>query len=508
MNEKKKIVINTNAFQTRVALIEKGELAEIFIEQTDQKNLIGNIYKGIVTRVLPGMNSAFIDIGLVRSAFLFGGDVLDPEEEPKLDINLEFFETQDEYTRIKANKKPIEKILREGQEIIVQISKEPLGSKGPRVTMHLALPGRYLVYMPKIFHIGVSRRIEEEDERERLKKIVLELSTHSNGIIVRTAAKDIHEDFLKQDLLFLKQMWQKIETHIFRSKAPSLLYTDLDIIKKTVRDLYDDSVGAIIIDDKESYSELYDFVRDVMPSALSNLEFYNNNQPIFDAHDIEMDIARAIGSRVELPSGGYLVIDQTEALTSFDINTGRFVGKTNARQTILKTNLEASKKVVEQLRMRNIGGIIIIDFIDMDYLEDREQVFSSFLEELKKDRAKNNVLKISELGLVQMTRKRTCDSLERQLMTSCPMCDGRGQVKSVVTESHDLLREIIRTSVQTGKKLIRVRVRTDVKDWVMHRLKEPLVAIKKDHNIDIIFDESRFAFSMLREPVFEVLVEE
>lgn len=503
----RQLVINSNTSETRIALVEKGEVSEIFIERIGDHSLVGNIYKGVVTRVLPGMNSAFIDIGLNRSAFLFGGDVIDPDNEGLAAPSEEDLEAVEEDQRARLNKKPIDKILHDGQQIIVQISKEPLGTKGPRVTMFLTIPGRYLVLMPRFSHIGISRRIEDEAERERLRDIVVDLAPEDTGVIIRTAARGIDEDTLKRDLIFLKRTWQKVESNITLSKAPSLLYCDLDIIKKTTRDLFDDSISKIIIDDKEAYRELNEFLSDTIPQATSRLELYEDQIPIFDSYGIEMDIARALGTRVELPSGGYLVIDQTEALTSFDVNTGKFVGKVNARQTILKTNLEAARKVVEQLRIRNIGGIIIVDFIDMERPEDREAVFHAFQEELKHDRARTNVLRISELGLVQMTRKRTSESLERQLLTPCHLCEGRGQIRSVVTEAHDLLREIIRTSIQTGHKNIQVRVRPDIQEWLQTRLIDRLNTIKREYGIDINFHPTRLSIDMLREPAFEVFTE-
>ena len=503
----KSLVINTTPFETRIAMLEKEGVAEFFIERTDERSIVGNIYKGVVTRVLPGMNSAFVNIGLGRSAFLFGGDCIDPEFDRNRELQ-DADEGSEEDGRYRMNRKPIEEVLHDGQQLIVQISKEPLGNKGPRVTMYLTVPGRYLVLMPGYPHIGISRRIGNETEREQLRKVVSDLVPDKSGAIVRTAARGIDKETLQRELLFLKSVWQQVESSIGLSKAPSLLYCDLDIIKKTTRDLYDDQVGRIVVDDREAYEDLKEFLISTMPKASKVLELYSESKPIFDCFGIEIDIARALGTRVELPSGGYLVIDQTEALTTFDVNTGKFVGKVNAQQTILKTNLEAVHKVVEQLRVRNIGGIIIVDFIDMDYPEDRESVFSTLQEELRSDRARTNVLRISELGLVQMTRKRTSESLERQLLDSCPFCEGRGSVRSTKTEAHDLLREIVRSAVQTGMRKARVRVRPDIQTRILNELLEDLNKIKHEHGIDIVFQETDLSLDLLREPPFEVIVED
>lgn len=495
----KQLVINVNLAETRIALLENGNMAEIFIERIHDQGIVGNIFKGIVTRVLPGMNSAFVDIGLDKSAFLFGGDVWDPEQ----DKNHLPLPVDGEDKRL-ADRRPIEKILRDGQEIIVQVAKEPLGTKGPRVTMYQTIPGRFLVLMPNFSHIGISRRIEDEAERERLKLIVESMVPDSAGVIIRTAAIGIEEEVLRKDLEYLISLWHQLKKAISVSRAPSLLHKDLDVVQKVTRDLYSHDINNIVIDDHDTYLQLGSFLKATIPGAYEKLSLYTEQTPIFDVHGVEIDIGRALQERVELPSGGYLIIEQTEALTTLDVNTGRFVGKANARHTILSTNIEAAKKVVEQLRIRNIGGIIIVDFIDMEDPLDRELIYDTLLEELKTDRARTNVLRVSELGLVQMTRKRTSESLERRLLTACPFCDGKGRVRSTETEAYDLMREIHRYHIQTGCSKMKVRVRPEIREWIKQKGKDLFEQLRNLYQIEVKFDETQLNQILLREPAYEV----
>lgn len=421
----KQLIINAGFSQTRVALLENNRLAEIFYEFAYGGPAVGSIYKGIVTRVLPGMNSAFVDIGLEKAAFLYGGDVCD-EEALKRDLD------EDGESDVgESAPRPIGEVLHEGQSIVVQVAKSALGSKGPRLTMHITLPGRYLVYLPYVSHIGVSRRIEDEQEKQRLRELVAPLVPEGAGVIVRTAAQGVDAELLARDLGYLRALSQQLHRSLAACKAPSLAFRELDLMQKTLRDLYSDEISAVVIDEREAFIRLGKFCDEVMPEASSRLQYYSGTAPIFDAYNIEGDINRALGKRIELPSGGYLVIEQTEALTTFDVNTGRFVGKANAQQTIFTTNREAISKIVEQLRVRNIGGIIVVDFIDMEDVESQDKLFVALQEELKKDRARTHVLPFSEFGLVQITRKRTSDSLERLLMTTCSHCNGSGRVKKV-----------------------------------------------------------------------------
>ncbi len=505
----KQLIINTNSSETRIALLEKDRVAELFIERQRERGMVGNIYLATVMRVLPGMQAAFVDIGANRTAFLYGGDVIDPEALKEMDpiatqtlIDLTPEELKE---RSAKNRKPIEKLIKEGQTIVVQVAKEPLGTKGARVTMFLSIPGRYLVLMPDFSHIGISRRIEQPEERERLTNLVKEIKPDGIGVIVRTAAQEIQAPALQKDLKFLLKCWKLIESKRKKAVAPELLYQDLNLILKTTRDHFSEDIERIIIDNAAAYEDLKGFLQATIPGATKKLYLYEEKTPIFDVYGIEMDIGKALSSRIELPSGGYLIIDQTEALTSFDVNTGKFVGQASAHETILKTNLEAVKKIVSQLRIRNIGGIIVIDFIDMERLDDREKVYNTLQEELKSDKARTNVLRISELGLVQMTRKRTSDSLERQLMEPCPYCDGRGRVRSIATEAFDFLREITRHTLQTGHKQLTVKVREDLRDWILKEESDLFEGLIKEFGLQINFIPTNLTVHALHDAAYEVL---
>jgi ribonuclease G len=505
----KQLIINTNPSETRIALLEREDLTELFIERHHESAMVGNIYKARVNRVLPGMQAAFIDIGADRSAFLYAGDVIKDdltkletvEEEPD-DGD---WPEEDFGKPARINRGPVEKILSEGQQILVQISKEPLGTKGARATMQLSLPGRYLVLVPGTSRTGISKRITDETKRQKLKSIVKSIKPKGVGVIIRTAAEDADERSLVKDLRYLIRTWQRIRLKAPRESAPAILYQDLDLARKVTRDLYTQDVSKIVIDDKKAFDELQRFLNATTPGASRKLELHTAKVPVFDLYGIEMDIGRALGRKIDLPSGGHLIIDQTEALTSFDVNTGKFVGHSSARDTILRTNLEAIAQIVRQLRLRNIGGIIVLDFIDMEREDDREKVYLALQEELKKDKARSTVLRISELGLVQMTRKRTAESLERQLMEPCPCCDGRGRVRSTQTQAYDLIREMMRLSHKSGRTTMRLRLRDDLRDWLLHEERELFEKTLKDCGITAMFDTMPVQRSDLSQGAFEVL---
>lgn len=498
----KKLIINKTAAEVRIGLLENGRLAEIFIERDWEKSLVGNIYKGTVSRVLPGMNCAFIDIGLDKSAFLFGGDAYSPSHDKLLKLS-----ASDKKDSLE-NAPDIQEVLQNGQEIVVQVAKESIGSKGPRVTMHPTLAGRYLVLMPYTSYIAMSRRIKDEEEKNRLSSIIQKLYDENQlGIIVRTAAQGILKEPICRDFYQLKKNWELLFQKIEDKSSLGLIYSELDMIKKIVRDLFDSGVTSIVVDDYSTYQSLRSFFSENIPEAFKFLKLYTGDIPIFDIYGIEVDIGRALHRKIDLPSGGYLIIDQSEALTAFDVNTGKYVGKVNARDTILKTNLEATVKVVEQIRLRNIGGIIVIDFIDMDFEEDQQRLYQIFSETLKTDRALTNVSPVNELGLIQLTRKRTKESLGRKLLNSCPLCDGYGLVKSSQTESLDLLREIIRQSLQRKSRHIKAYVRPDIHDWVVNHEKKFFKKICEDLKIEIEFVTSKVSFDLLREVSFEVVAE-
>jgi ribonuclease G len=508
----KQLIINTNVSETRIALVEREHVAEIFVERKKERGLNGNIYKAKITRVLPGMQSAFLEIGAERSAFLYGGDGISEEFISKSREIMEkdssdSVELEDIERSVKASRIPIEKVLRDGQHILVQVVKEAIGTKGARLSMFLSLPGRYLVIMPHFNHIGIAKRIEDQDERQRLRSIVESIKPDGVGVILRTAARGIDQDLLERDLKYLVAQWKQISAQAATAGAPTLLYQELDLIRKITRDLYSDEIVKMVVDEPQAHSQLKKFLDATIPGASRKLELYTGDGPIFDVYGIEMDIGRALSQRIELNSGGYVIVDQTEALTSFDINTGRFVGRANLADTIFRTNMEAVSKIVSELRFRNIGGIIVIDFIDMENPADREKVYATLQEKLKQDKARTNVLRISELGLVQMTRKRTSESLERQLLDTCPLCDGRGRVRSTVTEAHDLLREMVRLHVQTSKTLMRIRVREDVRDWILEEEKELYQQIVDRYGLTIKMDPSDLSLSALHDPTYEVSVE-
>ncbi|MGW8312337.1 MAG: Rne/Rng family ribonuclease [Desulfuromonadales bacterium] len=442
----KELVINTTSHETRIALLESGHIAELYIERYRELGIVGNIYRGRVIRVLPGMQAAFVDIGLEKAAFLYVADVLDEMEavEHFVEVGHRHDHPNEEAGEERPPLPPIEELLQEGQELLVQVAKEPIGTKGARITSHISLPGRNLVYMPTVDHVGISRRIENEDERERLRHLVDIMRPAGTGFIVRTVAESRSGDELKADMDYLVNLWEHIDQSCQGKKAPCLIHSDLDVTSKVLRDILTEDVTRIIVDNPGEYRKIVSFLDTFMPGHGFQVEQYHGTEPIFDTFGLEVEIARALGRKVWLKSGGYIIIEQTEALTAVDVNTGRFVGKHNLEDTILKTNLEAVKEAAFQLRLRNIGGLIIIDFIDMEKEPHREKVHAALEEALKNDKAKTNILKISELGLVEMTRKRVRESIGRTLCEACPYCDGKGYVKSRTTTVYEIFRELQR----------------------------------------------------------------
>jgi len=443
----KELVINTTAHETRIALLESSHIAELYIERHRERGIVGNIYRGRVIRVLPGMQAAFVDIGLDKAAFLYVADVLDEMEA--VEHFVEVGHRHDEPGSEESSEQhpplpPIEDLLQEGQEILVQVAKEPIGTKGARITSHISLPGRNLVYMPTVDHVGISRRIENEEERERLKHLIDVIRPAGTGFIVRTAAEGKTGDELKTDLDYLVSLWDHIVEHKADRGAPCLIHSDLDVTSKVLRDILTEDVSRVIVDSAIERQKIVRFLDTFMPGHHFEVEHYQEDEPVFDAFGLEVEIARALGRKVWLKSGGYIIIEQTEALTAVDVNTGRFVGKHNLEDTILKTNLEAVREIAFQLRLRNIGGLIIIDFIDMEKEAHREKVHAALEEALKNDKAKTNILKISELGLVEMTRKRVRESIGRTLCEACPYCEGKGYIKSKITTVYEIFRELQR----------------------------------------------------------------
>ncbi len=478
------ILINVTFDEIRVGVLEAGQLVELYIERKKNASLVGNIYKGRVVKVLPGMQSAFVDIGLQRAAFLYVSDVKTDIEDYSF-----FLEDDEEAEELSIPKGktdlPIEELLQEGQEVLVQVSKDPIGSKGARVTTYVTLPGRYLVLMPGLEHVGVSRRITEVEKRQALREVVEAMKPKGFGLIVRTAAEDASQEELRADLEFLVNLWQNISEKKQKVTAPALLYSDFDLVLRSARDLLSPEVERVVLDSKSEYRRLKEFVTTYFPKLADKIELYEGQEGLFDAFGVHLDISRALERRVWLKSGGYIVIDQTEAMTVIDVNTGKYVGKENLQETILKTNLEAVKEIAYQIRLRNLGGIIIIDFIDMDSEEDRQKVLTALKEAMKKDKAKATIFDISELGLVQMTRKRVRESLGRMLCEPCPYCEGRGMILSARTICFEIFRKIERLTAPKGRKVV-VTVHPHVAEILTDEERQSLEDLERTKGYEIV----------------------
>ena len=490
---KQEIIINSTPQESRIAIVEDGQLAEFFVERKEEMGVAGNIYKGKVARVLPGMQAAFIEIGMEKAGFLHASDFSALDDVQIISSSNDDVEFEEPPPRPNPSRHlPLEKQLSRGEEVLVQVAKDPLGTKGARVTSHISLPGRYMVFMPGNKHIGISRRIESEDERKRLKEIAQSLGTEEGGFILRTACEGLSKREIQRDLGFLQKLWKTIQKKAESASAPSLIHQDLDLIARAIRDYFSADTEQVLIDSPKDHRRIVDFVRHFMPRLKSKINLYTDKEPLFEHLGIEEKITKALDPRAWLRSGGYIIIERTEALTAVDVNTGRFVGKRNQEETILKTNLEAVQEVVRQLRLRNAGGLIIIDFIDMEKEANRKKVYEALKEALKKDKARTNILKISELGLVEMTRQRTRESLENQLLRSCPHCDGRGRIKSPVTVAYDVLRAIKRyhTAMDNGRNIV-VRLHPDVANFLYDEKNNSLENLEREINHRIIIKASQ-----------------
>lgn len=427
------ILINVSPMETRVALVENGVLQEVGVERKLSRGIVGNIYKGKVVRVLPGMQAAFIDLGLEKAGFIHVDDIQQA--------------SSDEGCAGNGSGSDIRQFLREGQPVVVQVIKDPISTKGARLTTELSVSSRFLVYMPNLTHIGVSQRIEDEGERERLRQqlsLALADSNTGGGYIIRTAAEGVEAEELAREVKFLQQLWQHILETTKPLKAPAVIYEDLPMFLRTMRDMAQPQVEKVRVDSKKAHTKLCEFARQFNPELEPLIEYYSADQPLFYLYGVDDEITRALEKKVQLKSGGYLIIEQTEAMTTVDVNTGAFVGRRNLEETTFKTNLEAAAAIARQLRLRNLGGIIIIDFIDMLELDHQSQVMHTLEKALARDRAKTGIANISELGLVEMTRKRTSESLGQVLCQFCPTCDGRGALKSAETICNEIFREILR----------------------------------------------------------------
>lgn len=439
------ILVNWSPQETRVAIIEHGAVQELHVERTLERGLVGNVYLGKVARVLPGMQSAFIDIGLERAAFLHVADVWQrqPDGEPPSALR-------------NQPPVPIEKQVFEGQALMVQVIKDPIGTKGARLSTQISIAGRLLVFLPQDDHVGVSQKIPA-DQRESLRRRLGQLVGEAGGgFILRTNGEDAGDAELAEDIAYLRKTWARIRESATRLPPPSLLHQDLNLLQRVLRDLVTDQTQTIRIDSREQFGLLAAFGQEFMPQAAAKLQLYKGERPIFDLYAVDEEIARALGRRVDLKSGGYLIVDQTEALTTVDVNTGGFVGSRNFDDTIFKTNLEAAQAIARQLRLRNLGGIIIVDFIDMQREDHREAVLAEFRKQLARDRVKTMAGGFSQLGLVEMTRKRTRESLAHLLCEPCPACEGKGTVRTPRTVAYDILREILREARQFNPREYRV----------------------------------------------------
>lgn len=488
----RELIVNITPFETRAVLLENRTPIEIFIERESSLENIGNIYKGKVLRILPGMQSAFIDIGLEKAAFLYVKDLAPysvMEEDPFDGYVEDIDTTSDIYSQIQnVPNLRIQDILKEGQEILVQTEKCPVGTKGARVTTNIAIPGRYLVLMPYAEHIGVSRKIQDENERERLKSILEEINNTKMGFIIRTAAEGKNKIELQRDLNYLTRLWEYIKNKRNSQSAPSIIYQELELPFRLVRDLPSEEIGKIIVDNQEVYIKLNNYIREFWPEESITVDYYHDEQPLFDKYGVELEISKALDRYIWLKSGGYIVIDETEALTIIDVNTGKFVGKDNLETTILQTNMEAAKEIPYQLRLRNIGGIIIVDFIDMQDPKNKEKVFKLFESECMRDRTKIFLNPMSDLGLVELTRKRTRNSLSKILGETCPCCEGKGFILSKKTVCNEIFRELLKSLNKHGVSKAIIKVGQELGDLFFGEEKRIIEKVKDLTKKEVIIE--------------------
>ncbi len=505
------MLIESDPYETRIAVLEEDRLTEVFLERRHHRGVVGNVYKGRVSRVLPGMQAAFVDIGLERDAFLYVADVVvgegaegfatgeDEERDEVATPGAEAAEASPAPPAPAAPSAPaevsIDSLLRPGQELVVQVTKDPLPNKGARVTTQVTLPGRFVVYLPTVAHVGVSRRIESEEERERLRGIVETVRARGNGherggVIVRTAGEGRGAEELEADLTYLEEVWKGVAKHAEHAGAPTLVHQDVDLALRVIRDLLATEFSAIWVEGEESYARVVEYLDRVQPQLVSRVLLddpaKNGDRGLFERFGIEREIEAALKPKVWLRSGGYLVINQTEALVAIDVNTGRFVGTHNLEETALAADLEAVAEVVRQIRLRDLGGIIVLDLIDMTEPEHRERVFQALESELRKDRQKNKVLSISEFGLVEITRKRSRANLERQLTQTCPYCEGSGRIKAVATICFSLRRSLLRMRGRMLSKELLVRAHPEVARALQGEEHGVLVEVERELGVAVI----------------------
>ncbi len=459
---KQKIIINADSYETRIAILEDDELAELFVERADNRRHVGDIYKGRVNAVLPGMQAAFVDLGLPKTGFLHASDLSETLKDVDDVDDLDENGGSGGHRRKRAPVPKIEDHLKKGQEILVQITKESIGTKGPRVTQQVSLPGRFCVLMPGVDHVGVSRRIDDRTERQRIKAIIADLKPKDVGLIARTAGEGKGDPDFAADVKHLVKLWQKVDRKSATVRAPALVHRELEMTASLIRDIFTGDVEQLVIDDNESFTEIQTYLKSVSPELRERVELYKGNEPIFDAFGIESQIEKTFERKVWLKKGGYICIDHAEALVAIDVNTGRFTGKKNQEETIFRTNMEAAKEIPRQLRLRDIGGIIVIDFIDMESESNKRAVIDELRQELRFDRARTKAFAVSDLGLVEMTRQRERSSLLHYYTEDCPTCGGLGKVPSPETMLVKLERAMRRVSSMGDERRITVKVAPDI----------------------------------------------
>lgn len=482
---KKEMLISLEANEKRVAILENGKLEEFYIERAEAQRMFGNIYKGRVKSVVPGIGAAFVDLGLKKDGFLYVSDAIDSSLSESA---FEEVDTEDQERRERKELPPIDSVLKVGQEVIVQVVKEPIRGKGARLTTHFSIPARYLVLMPGDKHLGVSRRIEERSERDRIRKIFAEMECPPDvGFIVRTAGEDKSKREFVRDVKYLVKIWQGIKVEIQKKKAPSLIHEELDLVQRMIRDFFTEDMERIVVDQYDLYSQVKRFFKSYLPGYQAHVDWYRGPVPLFEKYDIEREIAKTFQRTVMLPSGGHIVIEQTESLVAIDVNTGKFTGRKNLEETVYRTNVEAAYEIARQTRLRDMGGIIIIDFIDMDREDHRRQLYRIFRDAVqKKDRAKTNILQMSDLGLIEMTRQRIRPSLESAIYDACPYCLGKGVVKSANTMSIQCIKEIKKAMNSSRDKVLNVYVHPDVAERLLNQEQRSIQELERSHKSRIL----------------------
>jgi len=487
----REIIINCDPHETRIAILEDKELVELLVERSDRKRRVGDIYKARVNAVLPGMQAAFVDIGLAKTAFLHVSDLVESLADYD-GLDEESLEDDEEKRRNVRQVIKIEDHLSKGQEILVQVTKESIGTKGPRVSGQISLPGRYMVLLPGADHAGVSRRIEDRNERGRLKAIVSEIRPSGAGLIVRTAGEGKTKKHFIADVKFLTRLWKRIESKACKVRAPALLHRDMDLVAGLIRDIFTDDVHKLVIDSKGEHRQILSYVRLFAPELRNRVKLYTNRAPIFDFYGIESDIEKAMDRKIWLKKGGYIAIDQTEALVAIDVNTGRYIGRKDQEETAFKTNMEAAHEIARQLRLRDLGGIIVIDFIDMEQEGHKRAVLDELRSGLRKDRARTKAFQVSELGLVEMTRQRERPSLLHYFSEECPSCGGVGRVLSLESMSVKMERILKRAAAELGEKELRLRVSPQVAVYLLEERGARLEQLERrlGLELDIVDDPS------------------